>query len=83
MWMAVVRLAFAAPGNRNATISAGEGSGDCTGPALTAAARPATPPTPKTAKQANTRLFARRDRHPIPDTPTIELRVQHFIVNEV
>jgi hypothetical protein len=81
--MAVARLAFPAPGNRNATISAGEGSGDWTGPALTPAARPAAPPTPKTAKQANTRLFARRDRHPIPDTPTIELRMQDFIVKEV
>jgi hypothetical protein len=33
--------------------------------------------------QANTRLFARCDRHPIPDTPTIELRLQYFIANEV
>jgi hypothetical protein len=79
--MAAVRPA--APGKRSATISAGEGSEGWTGPALTAATRPAMPPTPKIAKQANTRVFARRDRHPIPDTPTIEFRPQYFIVNEV
>jgi hypothetical protein len=47
------------PGNRNATISAGESSEVWTGPALKPASRPEMPPTPKTAKHANIRLLAR------------------------
>ncbi len=54
---------LAPPGNRIATISAGDSSEVspevCTGSALKAATRPAKLPTPTTAAHTNSRLLAR------------------------
>jgi hypothetical protein len=75
MWIGAMWLA--PPGNRSATISAGESANVWTGSALKPVTKPAMPPTPITAKQANARLLARCDRHPIPDTP-IELPMDYI-----